>query len=207
MRRGYTLLEMLIVVAVVLALVSLSWPALRRPLAKSKLRDAARQLRVALARARIEAIQSGTAQQFRYRPGTGHFEVAARSAAEGGGGFTPVAFEGSGEEQSVASDLAYEEPMQYELPKGVRFFDPSATDAPPREADPIASPADQAWSAPIVFYPNGRTFNARIRLFGQYDYYIDVTLRGLTGAGSLGEVRRLEQPLDERPGDAPGESL
>ena len=50
------------------------------------------------------------------------------------------------------------------------------------------------WSAPIIFYPNGRTFNTRIRLHGEYDYYVEVMLRGLTGASRVGEVRRREEP-------------
>ena len=194
-RPGYTLLEMLIVVAVVLVVVSVSWPAMRRPAAKSKLRDAAKQLRVALARARLEAIRSGTGQQFRYQPGTGYFEISASAASEGGG-FVPVAFEEMDEGQSSADAFAAGAPVQYELPDGVRFFDPSAPVVPPGEPDPIASPGNGSWSTPILFYPNGRSFNARIRLHGQYGYYVDVVLRGLTGAGKVGKVERLEEPLE-----------
>ena len=195
-RGGYTLLEMLIVVAMVLVLASLSWPALRRPLAKSKLRNAAKQLRVALARSRLEAIRSGTAQQFRYQPGTGYFEVSAKSTSEGGGGFTPVAFEGLDEGEAAGGDFAYHEPALSELPDGVRFCHPSAPDAPPVEPDLITLSDGGSWSLPIVFYPNGRTFNARIRLHGRCGYYVDVTLRGLTGAGKVGEVQRAEEPLE-----------
>ena len=196
-RRGYTLLEMLIVVAMVVVVVGLSWPALRRPAEKSKLRDAARQLRVALTRTRIEAIESGTAQEFCYQPGTGSFAISARSTSQDDGGFAPVAFDRSGGEESLAGNPASVEPARQELPGDVRFGDPSEPDAVPVESDPAASPDRQGWSAPIVFYPNGRTFNARIRLYGRYRYYVDVTLRGLTGASKVGQLQRFEEPADE----------
>ena len=195
-RRGYTLLELLIVVAVMLVVASLTLPALNRPFAKSKLRDAAKQLRVALARARLEAIRAGAPQQFRYLPGAGVFEISAKSAAEGGG-FLPVAGEGGVEEAPAGEDSTYAAAARYELPEGVRFFDPSAPEIPPDEPDSIPSETDESWSAPIVFYPNGRTVNARLRLYGEYDYYVDVTLRGLTGASRIGEIQRLKPSPEE----------
>ncbi|NQT13066.1 MAG: prepilin-type N-terminal cleavage/methylation domain-containing protein [Planctomycetes bacterium] len=169
-RQGYTLLEMLIVVAIIATVVALSWPALRRPLAKSRVRNAAKQLRVALARTRLEAIRSGTAQEFRFEPGTGRFEVSPRSTPEGTGGFTPVALEGFGDDTTSAEALGVEPSHARELPDGVRFS--------------ASSPS----TGPILFYPNGRTFNARFRLQGQYDYYVDVNLRGLTGSSTMGLI-------------------
>jgi prepilin-type N-terminal cleavage/methylation domain-containing protein len=206
-RRAYTLLELLIVLAIVLAVVGLSWPALQRPMAKSQLESAAKQLRVALARIRLEAIESGTAQQFRYQPSTGYFEVSANSTSEGAGLLVPAGFEGLSEGDVFGGDPSAQQAAQYELPDGVRFFDPSAPDVPPGEPDPAASYSGMIWSAPIVFYPNGRTFNTRIRLRGEYDYYVDVMLRGLTGASRVGEVRRLEESLDESPEHATEEPI
>lgn len=207
-RGGYTLLELLIVVAVMLVVASLTLPALNRPFAKSKLRDAAKQLRVGLARARLEAINTGAPQQFRYQPGGGAYEIAARSTGEGGG-FLPVALEGGIGETPVAEDSTYTAAVQYELPEGIRFFDPLAPEAAPDVPVSTVSTApesDESWSAPIVFYPNGRTFNALVRLYGEYDYYVDVTLRGLTGASRIGEIGRL-QPASEESFEASGEEF
>lgn len=180
-RQGYTLLEMLIVVGIIAMVVALSWPALRRPLAKGEVRNAAKQLRVALSRTRLEAIRSGTAQEFRYEPGTGRFEIAARSTAEGSGGFTPVAQEGFGEDVIAAEDLGVERSEVRELPDGVRFS------------------GDSPGAGLILFYPNGRTFNAHFRLHGQYSYYVDVRLRGLTGTSTIGPIGRLAETTMEGP--------
>jgi prepilin-type N-terminal cleavage/methylation domain-containing protein len=198
-RRAYTLLELLIVLAIVLVVVSLSWPAVQRPMAKSQLKSGAKQLRVALTRARLEAIESGIAHQFRYQPGTGHFEVSAKSASQGAL-LVPAGLEGVGADDALGEDPGFQEALQNqpdELPAGVRFFDPSAPDDSPGEPDVDAAPNSMIWSAPIVFYPNGRTFNTRIRLHGEYGYYVDVMLRGLTGASRVGEVQRREESLEE----------
>jgi prepilin-type N-terminal cleavage/methylation domain-containing protein len=72
---GYTLNEMLIVMAVLATMAALAWPALRKPLAKHQLRAAAKQLRVELARTRLKAIEQGETLQFRYLPGTGSYRV------------------------------------------------------------------------------------------------------------------------------------
>ena len=185
---------MLIVVAVVAAVVSFSWPSLRKAIVKSEVRNAARQLRDALARARLEAIESGSAQQFRYLPGTGRFELSARTTPEGGGAPALVAAEGFGDEDGLLTDEpASGETAERQLPEDVRFFDPEMPDVQPVEPDPLAAESQQGWSAPIIFYPNGRTFNTRIRLTGQRRYYVDVTLRGLTGAAKVGEVQRFEE--------------
>ncbi len=185
--------------AVILVVASLTLPALDRPFAKSKVRDAAKQLRVALARARLEAIRTGAPQRFRYQPGTGIYEISTNSTAEGGG-FAPVAPEDTIDPASASGDTA---PMdgtadasaaRYALPEGIVFFDPLAPEAPPLEADTVPSETAESWSAPIVFYPNGRSFNAVVRLHGNYNYYVDVMLRGLTGASRIGEVQRAEEP-------------
>ena len=50
---------------------------------------------------------------------------------------------------------------------------------------------------PIVFYPNGRTSNARIRLTDQGEYYVDVSLRGLTGGARISKIRRWQEQMRE----------
>lgn len=206
-RRAYTLLELLIVLAIVVAVAAVSLPALGRPLAKSRLRSAAKQLRVALIRARLEAIESGAAQQFRYQPGTGYFQVSAKSESAGAGLRVPAGGEGIDAGEALGDDPASPQAAQYELPDDVLFFDPSAPDALPGEPLAAASYHGMIWSAPIIFYPNGRTFNTRIRLRGEYDYYVDVMLRGLTGASRIGDVQRLEGSREGPPELVPEEPI
>jgi prepilin-type N-terminal cleavage/methylation domain-containing protein len=196
--RGYTLLEMLIVVAVLAVVVSFSWPVLRKSMYKSELVSAARRLRDDLARARLEAIESGTARQFRYQPGTGRYEFSARTSTEGGGAAL-VAAEGLGDDDLLPAG----EPLKAEaderlLPGDVCFVGPAVAPSP---AGSLALEPQTEWSDPVVFYPSGRALNARIRLVGAGDYYVDVTLRGLTGAAKVGQVQKIE--AEQTPGPLP----
>lgn len=225
-RAGYTLTEMVIVAGVLAALAGLSWPALRGPLNKSRLRNAAKQVRVDLAKTRLKAIQTGVAHQFRYQPGDNQFEIAPLTAeddtetpaygwtenhASDSNGRSAADSAGDGSPQVQA--------IRERLPEGVLFVDPSLADEtldaaqfePARRFEPArqfesarrfesepetAEVLDESdWSAPIVFHPNGRAVNARVLLAGQRDFHVEVTLRGLTGVVTVGQLqRREEQP-------------
>ena len=58
----------------------------------------------------------------------------------------------------------------------------------PQSLSPI--PYSPLWSEPIFFFPNGRTSNAHFMVCmpDNKRYYIDVSVRGLTGTARLGEI-------------------
>ena len=197
-RRSFTLLELLIVLAILAMVVSLAWPSLRTLSQTGQLRDAARQLRVQLLEARLNAIQSGSVWFFRYQPGTGSYEVASGSdfeTADELGLMTPG--DARGDDRLPDRDLDQDQSPQRELPSDIIFFDPDAEPETDLGGELGGDDISQAWSAPIVFYPNGRTLNARLRL-GTRRYVIEVSLRGLTGTVNIGEVQRLESENDQR---------
>ena len=66
---GYTLLELMIVLAILAVLAAVSWPLLRRPLNKSYLQDGAQQLTKVLTGVRLQAMAEGRAYVFRYQLG------------------------------------------------------------------------------------------------------------------------------------------
>lgn len=184
-RCAYTLIEMLIVLAVLAVLAALSWPAVRGMLGKSELRDAAKQVRVALARARLGAIESGAARGFRYRPGSGRFEVGPLSTAlDESESLSPSARE---------RPSRHNEPAEAALPRGVWFADSRGSPSGAEAAASSGRADDSAWSARIVFFPNGRSNSARIRLAGSGGFQVEVTLRGLTGTTQIGPLERIEQ--------------
>jgi type II secretion system protein H len=203
-RHGYTLLEMLVVVALIAALVALAFPAMRGALAKRQLRDAAAQIRIELAKARLEAIESGTVGMFRYQPGSRRF-VLLWQAAEGSDTADPL------------DVTPVSPPLTRELPHDIRFVDPDwepsaahaasvmlsagATAMVPVESasstnvqEDLSGPAQGDWSRAVFFYPTGRTSDVRLRLLGRNNDFIDVTLRGLTGSVKIGPLRRPRPP-------------
>lgn len=196
--RGYTLIEMLVVLAVLAMLAALAWPVLRGLSAQTRLKDAAGQLRVALARTRLHAIESGTPWRFRFQPGTGRFETAAGMSADDD---QPWATAPTAESDAEPEDEADE----HTLPHGVTFCDPEQLDAPPLAPEEVSRSERLPWSAPIVFYPNGRTSNARIWLADRGDLRVDVVLRGLTATATIGRPKRIERPEDRIEQQGPGE--
>jgi prepilin-type N-terminal cleavage/methylation domain-containing protein len=225
--RGYTLNEMLIVVAVLAALATMSWPALRKPLARHRLTSAAKQLRAELMRTRLHAIQRGEPMEFRYVPGSAQYRVRAvrsvcgeRSAAANSesawqGGFSnavdDLRVETSSSEGAVAAPVEEEASA---LPEEITFAQVCASAEggiiEPAAAEPAPGPiagdslletsdgtAAEDWSQPVVFYPNGRSTDAEISLVGERDYHVRLSLRGATGTVTVGNV---ELPSEDRDG-------
>lgn len=206
--RGFTLIELVIVLAILAAVTSLAWPNLRRMSAKGQIQESGRQLRLALAQARLSAIEAGEMRLFQYQPETGMYRVIAPPPPEEDDATATAAVPA---EDAFALDAETDDesaPVE-QLPPGIVFLPPDAGDEPPT-LDDGASTVDSetlletggaddaaAWAAPVVFFPNGRSTNVRFRLADGRRYYQDVYLRGLTGTVRLGAVERYAMPLDD----------
>ena len=182
-RRGHTLLEMLVVVGVLTTVAALCWPAMRGPLKKSRLREAGKQLRSELTHARLKAIESGTSQCFQYQPGTAYFRIAP----------TPLTDPETSQETAFsASDTDTDEAGPRILSEEVYFCGAEEMASLLPDMDEPALEGEGEWSEPILFYPNGRTTDARIRLASEPDLRLEVSLRGLTGIATVSPIEHLE---------------
>ncbi len=74
-RYGYSLLELLIAMAVLAVMAAMTLPSLQAPLDKSRLRAAAKQIQAALAKARSTAIREGRVVEFRFEPGGAQYTI------------------------------------------------------------------------------------------------------------------------------------
>ena len=194
LRRGYTLMELLIVVAVLTTVVGLAVPSLRKLSQRGQLQDAARQLRGQLLAARLQAIESASSTLFYYQPDSGAYMVTDVGEMKGGddgslAGWQPGRRGGEADSEQT-------------LPSDVRFLTPATTAARPAAGTTSRSDTGGDWSEPLIFYPNGRALNARIRLASDR-YWIEVTVRGLTGTVQLSPVQRLAETADGQPETLP----
>jgi prepilin-type N-terminal cleavage/methylation domain-containing protein len=230
MHGGFSLLELLIVLAIVVSVAGLAIPAMRGPLDKARLTSAAKDVQASLAKARALAIREGTAVQFRYEPGGSRFVIERRVET----GFLPVTVldesgtatatpsglmsesreSPSGELSSVdaeesSADSTWPTTLREgQLPVGVTFAaatfsEPDAGTNPLSEMGTTALSTTEtstqaaavagvsAWSVPIEFTPAGRTSDHVVRLLGQREFYVDVTLRGLTSMIRYSPPQRL----------------
>ena len=214
--RGFSLVELLIVLAILAMIVGLSWPALQKPWRRSRLQSAAKQLQSELGRARVEAIESSRVLQFRYQPNTRRFFVRPGMviATASDSALDSTVPDDSGQQYLDAMEI--EESLIEQLPDGVFFRDIEAEGKlglplgePPHERDNERDNSEEnlqdidagqlPWSKPITFYPNGRVTGGRFRLAGLHGYQVDVTLRGLTGTAKIGKVLRQERLASSAP--------
>jgi type II secretion system protein H len=187
---GFTLFELLLVLAILAIVLGMAIPALRRLARRSEVQDAARQLRVTLLQARLRAIESGVPRWFRYQRGASAWEVAAAGGANAGAAAPAGAPEDADRPQAGAPRRPLA--VAQTLPAGVRFLDPSADPARSAASGSTGDESHTDWSEAVLFLPNGRADNARFRL-GNDQYWMDITVRGLTGRVQIGPVQHAEE--------------
>ncbi len=190
-RCGFSLIELLIVLAVLAAIASLTLPSLRGPMDKARLRGAAREIETAIAKSRSLAIRTGQPHWFTFEPGGRAWRIETN--------IEPVPGEGAGA-TATASGLTPDGPESEEvshfvrggvLPDGVTFSDESIQSADLVEPDVLLD-AGPKWSEPIHFNPIGRTANRKFALRGARDFEVRVRVRGLTGSVNVALQRRIE---------------
>src|SRR5262245_35252734 len=107
-RPAFTLLEVLLVIAVIIALSAVAYPTLAAMYGDVKVKAAADDVRAAWTEARSHAIEDGRAYRFAVQPDTGKYRVAPDAD-----GF----WDGSGGDESDAPPFIFEG----DLPNGIVF--------------------------------------------------------------------------------------
>lgn len=190
-RAGFTLLELLLVLAVLVTLAALAWPRMMRYMAENSLKQNVETVRRELAATRILAIESGLTYQFRFEPTAQAFVILPYDRPE-----------------IVATDAKSASPTKVKSIVGHLSpdsqFEP-ATDKTGKTTggqrlDDLwlallkngALYTDTVWSQPILFRPNGEAQDARLVLKDKNGNTIELTVRGLTGGVRVERMRRPE---------------
>ena len=179
MRRGYTLFEMVIVLALILIIAGLSIPSIQSMYSDSKMQAAVDQVRGAWAGMRSHAISEGQQYRFSVAVNGSDFRAAPDSSDYWGGGDPPAAAD------PINPPLV----IQGSLPKGIRFTadanDPGAADpSTPPSSSSAPSTSSGAWSTLAVFLPDGTAQQDVEIVFRSPDSGatpISLRLRALTG--------------------------
>jgi len=194
-RHAVTLVEVLLVLCLLVALASIAWPALERPLSNQRLRSAADAVRVEWGRARVEAMSSGRTVLFRYAISGDRYSIQSHAGPE----FSPDAASADGSQYATDSEDLPVSFLGHELklPEGVTFLsgetaDDTRADSLALEAEPSGD-AEMGWSEPVLFYPDGTTSTATLVLKNEYERCIQLSLRGLTGVVTVGQTYSAEE--------------
>ncbi|HVX10483.1 MAG TPA: prepilin-type N-terminal cleavage/methylation domain-containing protein [Pirellulales bacterium] len=204
-RSGFTLLELMLVLALLAAIAALIWPALARPLASQRLRRAAEQVRMHLTKTRTKAIMSGETLAFSFQSGKRLMRVqtvtqneavlessSTASATGGSGGAMSMPASGA----TMASSNAAVTVAEDQLPDGIIFYGGDvASDA---RSDHVAAQErmkgsiDLSWSQPVQFFPDGTALAARVAVAGDRGRAIVIEVRSLTGAVKISDIVSVE---------------
>ncbi|MGO9108285.1 MAG: Tfp pilus assembly protein FimT/FimU [Thermoguttaceae bacterium] len=182
-RRAFTLLEVLLVLAIVVIISGLASIALKRPLIRQRLRSAVDAVRTEWCQARVDAMKTGHTYAFRYRVRGNRYHLGAQedsSTVESSATAQPLA----SEEEELGDD-PLPPPVDRTLPQGIRFLpaDGGSALADMRD-DAGTQPAENTgdWSDPIYFYADGSTSDARLLLAADRHSAMRLLLRGITGS-------------------------
>lgn len=203
-RRAFTILEVVLILAILATIVGLAWPALDRLHAQYRLRQGGQLVQARLAGARVHAIDTGYVYQFLFEPGGQRFVVlphdaqalsAAASAAPNTGGAASSASPGTGATRIPK--------LAGRLPSPNAHFDAASTGAAQGQqlagewlaGIPDAGDYSNAtWSAPILFYPDGTASHAQLVLRDKNSQVVTVSIRALTGGISVSKIEHGGSP-------------
>lgn len=195
-RHAVTLLELVLVLAVMVAAGALVLPALRGPMEDQRLRKAADLILAQWIQARLAAMTTGQMQVFRYQSGTDQYEVQAWYS-EGDVLELPADEPEATGNNRDPRDLQRPSLLGItgsRLPDGVTFlFGETHTDTRVLQTG-IESATALGHSAdpPIVFYPDGTATDARLILSNER-FHVELSLRGLTGLGRVSQLLSAEE--------------
>jgi Tfp pilus assembly protein FimT len=193
-RRAMTLLELILVLALLVMIGAMSMPAFRVPFEYHRLRQAGEVVRVEWNKARIKAMQTGQVQMFRYTPQANTYEVMPYFSDQDWLEADAAHSTGlAGANQSLTAQTADQAATtQRQLPQGVVFVQGEVeTDARAyaiqQQVTGGAAGAQEA--TPVLFYPDGTTSDARVVLTNQYQQlYVVIRLRSLTGIAKVSDL-------------------
>ncbi len=175
-RSGFSLLEILVVLAVFVIITALAVPMLQRSYSGQQLRSGADTVRAKFQQARVNAIETGDVYGFFYAPGTNKYFVAPivlgfKSLVEGGG--LPV--------------------DENELEHEIIFTTGETIQDSRSQAEMQNASVNFADMRPVLFYPDGTSQDATVILQNQTGLAIQVNLRGLTGNATSTRLLSIEE--------------
>ena len=207
LQPGFTLLEVLLVMIVIVIVSSIAIVNMRHAFANTRLQKGAQSIRAEFAKARIKAIKSGQTQVFRHMVGDNGFVTSPQTTTEdlleSDAQYVDAASMGLDTEEGSTVDqnaglLSGMGGKVERLPEGVYFMGSDvAMDARaesrlsnyPELNSSAAGGGGTGWGVPVFFFPDGSTTTARMVLANKKGFALAVELRGLTGIARIGTLR------------------
>lgn len=184
---GLTLVEVLLVLALLVVITAVAAPLMQGTFSRASLQNSGDLVRAAWSRARLASMETGQAHIFRFEVAGSRYIIRTLDALGTAEADPAIPVDDTARD---ASDLI--RTGEDRLPDGIVFAGANIAASSQVEATLGPIPAG-AWSAPIVFRPDGTTTDASVLLANDDQQTVRVTLRGMTGISNASEVGR--EPL------------
>ncbi len=198
-RRAYTLMELLLVLAIIVIAAAAVAPSFRGVMRSAALRSAANEVRAALTKAHVLAMKSGRTQMFQYELGGSKYKIepyiAGDDEIESAEGDPTGAFAGATPTQQSSPEKT--------LPEGIKFTAgdfaiESRAERIEREVGTTSS-GGVTWSRPILFFTDGSGVDAFVVIGNEHNSGIRIDLRGMTAALKVSDVSDLKHLESAQP--------
>jgi len=200
--RGFTLLELALVLAILVVIAALAWPALKRPLESERLRRSADRVRTICSAARNRAIVSGQTHVLRCQTGSGQYQVQVYTGGDAALESSVATSQTAATEGFAQVDLGHNAAKNSsgeivaELPEGIVFQQSQAAiDLRAAAIDTTGDLSTESASggSPVLFFADGTTSTAEITLADEQGRTVVIELRGLTGVTRAGPLQAAEE--------------
>lgn len=201
-KSAFTLLEVMLVLAIIAMISAIAVPRLDGIYERYKLRGMANELRLIWDTARLDAMRTGQAQVFQCLPESGSYSVAPlvlqSDIASAGAGATVMISGGAVAETHSNGLLTAVDPTAKsakKLEQGVTFVSCQVVGS--QRAYAVAQDAQATGSSDVntqtvgqavIFYPDGSTSTAEVRIQNENGDMRAIQLRGLTGHSRVVDV-------------------
>lgn len=179
-RSGLTMLELLLVLAILLAVGAMSVPALQGALGKRDMENACEFVREHMDKGRTNAIETGFVYQFRYEPGGSRFVIIPDLGGLSEGSDGSKYFRFSGE---IYASIKFQEEL--DSPGMGETLDRTWFEGLPDQLELSRT----GWSTPVEFTFEGRAEDSSFYLMDDAERSAKLTIRGLTGGVRVGRIQ------------------
>lgn len=203
-KLAFTLLEVLLAIAILAALSAIALPQIGNMLGDFRIDGAAKQLRADMTRLRVRAMREGRVMilegmiggnQLRIRP---FFQIQDSVEALDQTGSQSAMLQGAEQAApvtTVPADQASEEQSDpLELPEGVVVESVSVVSAARgmQIEQSSISLQGEGWSRPVLFYPDGVTSTGVVILKHETQGRVGIRIRGITGDVTIQKLELTE---------------
>lgn len=201
-RRGMTLLEVMLVVAVLALLAGLTWPAALRYLKDHDLNRNVQIVRGELDRCRLKAIETGLIYQFRHEPNGQKFVILPEERPDLGsqipGESAPTAAQPPSSIIPVVSGELGAEMGFGDVADGLRMTEPVVVEKLGEEwanlfTDAHFNVRDVGWAPAIRFFPDGSSSGGEVWVHDSSRRVVRLSVRDLTSAITVDPIARRER--------------